>query len=65
LKWFRSTLPEIPATLPVLVYCQKLQNGAPAGRVPGALAHRASHSGWLAHGPLQLPVQLVHQLVVV
>ena len=49
----------------VSVHCQTLRTPQPAGSVPGVLAYRAIQSGLVAPKEASLPVQVVHQSVVV
>ena len=55
----------IPTIGPVEVYCQKVWKPQPFGSPPGADAYRAIHSGFVLPKPPLLPVQVVHQSVVV
>ena len=63
LAWSRSVWPgsEIPATVPVLVYCQLAQVLQPAGSAgPAALEKSGTHTGVRAK-PVLLPVHVPHQ----
>jgi len=65
LAWSRSTLPEIPLTDPVLLYCQMPQSlqSAGSGEGLGMLANWAIHSGPFPSAVL-LPVQVASQSAV-
>ncbi len=59
-----STLPEIPGTLPRLVYCQNVQLPQPAGIGGLPLMYPATHSGAAPDAVLPA-VQVFHQSAVV